>query len=199
MRSIQHRTSRWTSPNLLQELSESKSSQTSHRSMVADGRQSSLSILTTFPHHLHKMRRNPLNPLFSKRTVKEHAGSVQLCVTKLCARFDEFHVSQQPIGLQAAYSALTLDMITLYCLGRSYGSLEKADFDPQLGRCIASGGELRLLLKQFPWILKIFALLPSSIASRLNRNAVNMVNRRRVSLSSPRTNHGIVANRRHPW
>ena len=198
MRSIQHRTSRWTSPNPLQALSESKSSPMSHRSVVANSQQSSLSILTTFPHHLHKMRRDPLNPLFSKRTVNEYAGFIQSCVTKLCTRFDEFHVCQQPIELQVAYSALTLDMITLYCLGRSYGSLEKADFDPQLGRGIASGGELRLLLKQFPWILKIFALLPSSIASRLNRNCVDMVSRRRVSLSSPRTIYGTITNPRHP-
>ena len=136
------------------------------------------------------MRRSSLNPFFSKRAVTEYASFIQSCVTKLCGRLEEFHTSQKPVDVQVAYSALTLDVITLYCLGRSYGSLEKPDFDPQLGQGIASGGELRLLLKHFPWLLKVFALLPSSIALRLNRNAIGMVNRRRVTLASPHTPPG---------
>lgn len=182
MRSIQVRTSQWTSHNPMQELLESKSSQISCRWVAADGTQSPLSILSTVPHHLHKMRRNPLNPFFSKRAVNECAGFIQSCVSKLCARLEEFHASQKPVELQVAYNALTLDVITMLYLGRSYGSLEKPDFDPQLGKGIASGGELRLLLKHFPWIIKVFALLPSSITLRLNRNAVDLVNRRKVTL-----------------
>ena len=127
------------------------------------------------------MRRNHLNPFFSKRAVNECAGLIQSCVSKLCARLEEFHASQKPVDLQVAYSALTIDVITLYCLGRSYGSLEKPDFDPQLGKGMASSGELRLLLKQFPWIFKVFTLLPYSITGRLNPNAMDMVNRRRVT------------------
>lgn len=194
MRSIQDRTSRWTSPISLQERLESKPSRISCQSMVADGKQSSQSVLSTIPHHLHRMRRNPLNPFFSKRAVTEYASFIESCVTKLCARLEEFHTSQKPVEVQVAYSALTLDVITLYCLGRSYGSLEKPDFDPQLGQGIASGGELRLLLKQFPWILNVFALLPSSIALRLNRNALGMVHRRRVTRASPRTAHSTMTN-----
>lgn len=127
------------------------------------------------------MRRSPLNPFFSKRSVNEYASFIQSCVSKLCARLEEFQTSHKPVDLQVAYSALTLDVISLYCLGRSYNSLEKPDFDSQLGKGIASGGELRLLLKQFPWIFKVFTLLPHSIAVRLNRNAMHMINRRNVT------------------
>lgn len=198
MRSIRDHISRWTSPNPMKEPLESKSSRISCRPMVADVTQSSLSLLSTIPHNLHKMRRTPLNPFFSKRAVNECTGIIQSCVSKLCTRLEEYHASQTPVDLQLAYGALTVDVITLYCLGRSYGSLEKPDFDPQLGKGIASGGELRLLLKQFPWIFKVFTLLPCSIAVWLNRNAMDMVNRRRVTLSSARTTHGKITNPQRP-
>lgn len=184
MKSFQDHTSRLTSLSLMHELLESKSSEVSCRLVVADGTQSSLSIISTVQHDLHKKRRNHLNHFFSKRAVNEYAGCIQSCVSKLCTRLEEFQASQTPVDLRVAYSALTVDLITLYCLGRSSGSLDKPDFDPQLGKAIASGGELRSILKRFPWIFSVVTFLHESIGVPLGRNAMDMINRRKVTFSS---------------
>lgn len=162
----------------LQNNSESKSFQVSFRPKANS--KSSLSVIGTVSHNLHKMRRNALSPFFSKRSVMEYADSIQLCVDNLCAKLETFHASQSPINLRIAFGALTIDMITLYSYGRSYASLEKSNFDPELYQTMASGGELALLLKQCPWIFKLANLLPYSLAARLDPKVKNVINRKRV-------------------
>lgn len=147
---------------------------------MADGMQSSQSVISTVPHNLHRMRRSALSSLFSKRSVTQYAGSIQSCVDQLCARFAEFQTSQKPVDVQVAFAALTADVISLYSFGRSYNCLGKPNFDRELRDGTRSGGELRHLLKHYPWIFNVMMMLPYSITARLNRNAMDMINRRNV-------------------
>lgn len=110
----------------------------------------------------------------------ELAGLIQSCVDKLCARLEEFQQSGNAVDLRVAFSALTVDVISMYAYGRSFRILEKPDMDPNLYRNISSGGELGLLLKQYPWIWKIASMLPYWLLTLLNPNVINMVNQRKV-------------------
>ena len=122
-----------------------------------------------------------MSPFFSKRSVTQYAGSIQSCVDQLCARLDEFRTAHKPVDVQVAFNALTADVISLYSFGRSYNCLEKPDFDPQLRDGTRSGGELRHLLKHYPWIFNVMMMLPHSITARLSRNAMDMIDRRNVN------------------
>ena len=146
----------------------------------SDGMNSSGSVLTTVPHDLHRMRRSVLNPFFSKRSIVEHVGIIESAVDKLCVRVKEFHTSQDPLDLRVAFSALTADVISTYSYGRSYECLSKPDFDAELFTNIASGGELGLLLKHYPWIFTYANMLPYGIVKWLNPNLIAMIIRRIV-------------------
>ena len=113
----------------------------------------------------------------------DYAGLIESSVDKLCARLEEFQKSKSPVDLRVAFSALTVDIISMYSYGRSYDSLGRSDLDPGLYRTIASGGELGLLLKQCPWILSIASSLPYWLVSLLNRNVIDMIDRRKVMRS----------------
>ncbi|MCJ1287369.1 hypothetical protein MMC26_006718 [Xylographa opegraphella] len=138
----------------------------------------SLSIISTVPHNLHKMRRSSLNPFFSQKSVIEYSGSIQQCVDKLCSRLEEFRSSKIPIDLKITFAALTGDVISLYSFGKSYNGLDDPDFDPKLYRGTSSGGELALLLMQFPWIFPIANLLPYWLVARMDSNVADMLDRR---------------------
>jgi hypothetical protein len=80
-----------------------------------------------------------------------------------------------------AFCALTADVISLYSYGTSYDYLAKPDFEAGMGKLIVSGGELSLLLRQYPWIFKIANLLPYSLVARLDDKLNDMINRRKVT------------------
>ena len=126
------------------------------------------------------MRKRALSSFFSKRSVVKYADSIQLCVDKLCVRFEEFQTSQKSIDLRLVFGALTIDMISLYSYGRSYNCLEKPDFDIEFYQLMTSGGELALLGKQCPWIFKIANLLPYSLATSLEPKIKHLIKRKRV-------------------
>jgi hypothetical protein len=114
----------------------------------------------------------------------EYSGIIESAVEKLCTRLEEFCESRNPIDLKVAFAALSGDVISSYSFGKSYDSLEKPNLDPGLYKNIASGGELALLLKQFPWILNIATLLPYWLVGRLNQNVMAMINRRKVNIKA---------------
>jgi len=91
----------------------------------------SLSMLSTPPHDLHRLRRVPLNPYFSKRSVMRLEPVIQSCVDVLCERLREAEKSREPVNLGVACFALATDVITRYCFGESYGFLAKPDFGPE--------------------------------------------------------------------
>lgn len=136
-------------------------------------------MISTAPHKLHKMRRAPLNPFFSKGSVLKYIGIIQRCTEKLCTRLEGFYESKTPIDLRVAFSALTSDVISKYSYGESYDTLGKPDMDPHTYGSMVSTGELAHLLKHFPWIMRIANLLPHWVVA-LNRNVSNLHNRKKV-------------------
>ena len=90
----------------------------------------------------------------------KYIGSVESLLEKLSSRLEGFQVSQEPLNLRHAFSAFTLDVISLYCFGQEYNCLDKLDLDANRHTAIASGGELALLMKQYPWFLTITKVLP---------------------------------------
>lgn len=141
---------------------------------------SSLAVVGTASHNLHKMRKDALALFFSKRSVMMSADLIQLCVDKLCVRLEELAISQRSMNLRVIFGALSMDVICLFGYGRSYNSLEKSDFDIDLYQVMSSGGELALLLKQCPWMFQAANMLPYSLVARLNPKLMLAINRKHV-------------------
>src|SRR6185436_10574162 len=88
-----------------------------------------LSAFATNQHEHHRLRRSALNPFFSGRSVRALEPVILQTVDRLCARFDEASHSGEVVRLDAAYMALTMDVICVYVFGASEGHLEAADYN----------------------------------------------------------------------
>lgn len=82
------------------------------------------STLMTVQHDTHRARRDALSPFFSKRSVMQLEFMIRAKVDRLCDRIEDYLNSEQPINPSNAYTALVMDVICEYCLGKSYGYLD---------------------------------------------------------------------------
>jgi cytochrome P450 len=122
----------------------------------------------TVPHNLHRIRRAALNPFFSKRSVYKIEPLIMDKVQRLCARFDDEIKRKRVIRLDAAYMALTMDIITEYGYGESYDYLSEDDYKLMWKETIVGGVANGVMLRQFPWALPILSAIPLPILHKLD-------------------------------
>ena len=109
------------------------------------------------------MRRQPVNPYFSKQSVTKLEPAIRAVVENLCRRLCEFRELKEPVNIGHAYAALTLDIITDYCFAKSYGCINRPTFAPEWPAAIDATSKQSPLNKQFPSILKFFKMMPESV------------------------------------
>lgn len=119
-------------------------------------------------HHLHRMRRQVLNPFFSKACIVRLQPIITSMIEKLSARIDECKDAGQPINMRLAYMCFTTGVITSYSLNRCWNHLDIPDWSPLWCKTIRETAEMSKWLKQFPWMWKIIKGLPESIVGALN-------------------------------
>lgn len=81
----------------------------------------------TAPHELHRARRAPLAPYFSKRTIAEMSGTIQERIEALCRRMRAYQRQCKPVPLGLGFVALTTDIISGHALGDCYNLLDRED------------------------------------------------------------------------
>jgi cytochrome P450 len=139
-----------------------------------------LSMLSTAPHDLHRMRRAALNPYFSKKSVMRLERVIQSHVRALCERLGETQKSEEPVNLSVACFALTTDIITEYSFGKPSGYLTKPDFGAEWPALLRSIAELGHLLKQFGWLYPIMNAMPAWLVSLIKPEMIPLVHFRMV-------------------
>lgn len=115
---------------------------------------------TTVPHDLHRARRNPLNPFFSKRSVVQLEPLTRSKVETLSSRFANAADNDDVVRLDVAYMALTTDIISSYAFGEDTGYLSHPDFCAEWKQTILGGFETGALMRQFPWFLPVVKAMP---------------------------------------
>lgn len=105
-------------------------------------------------------------------------------VDRLCSRFRDAATCKQPVILEYAFGALTLDVITRYCYGIDYESVNNPDFDPMWLDAITDLSKNGHFLKHFGFMIPLMASLPDSLVLKLNPLIANMLKLQNVS---PRT------------
>jgi len=122
----------------------------------------------TAPHELHRLRREALNPFFSKRSVDAFEGRIRLKVDILCDRLEQYVNTEQVLELASALTALPLDVITEYCYNFSFDTLQKEDFAAQWKSIIAAVLEGIAVIKSFPIVMVFVESLPLSLAKKMS-------------------------------
>ena len=99
------------------------------------------------------MRRAALSPFFSKRSVTQLEPVIREKVEKLAGRFEAAAETREVIRLDAAYMALTMDVITQYSYAKSYNYLAEPDFKLEWKKTLVGGFEMGATMRHLPWLL----------------------------------------------
>ena len=130
---------------------------------------------STVPHNLHRLRRSAVNPFFSKRSVYQTEELIVSKIETLCRRFEAAIKTGEVVRLDAAYMALTMDIITHYSFGASYNYLDEDDFKLSWKETIVGGSANGAFLRQFPWALPIMKKVPLSVLQKMNPPAGSLL------------------------
>lgn len=158
----------------------------------------SAAVAQTVSRDLHRSRRTPLQPFFSKQAVLSLEASIQSKVDLMCKGIKERFISSQrilPIG--TAFTALTLDVITEYCFGESWNCLNELDFAQNWKDAMTNLFGPVPLVKQFPWVLQILNCIPSRFILKLGPDMARMPMAKEV-LSSVRQRGCLLTSSRQP-
>ncbi|KAF4540590.1 Cytochrome p450 [Lasiodiplodia theobromae] len=131
------------------------------------------STFGTVPHAHHRLRRQALNPFFSKRAVAALEPLVRDRVDRLVAAL--LLRASQPVELQTAFMALTLDVISSYAFGKPFGLVDAPDFGASWKKAIMASIEAGIVNRHFPWLGAVLTSLPDSVAVRISEPAAFFV------------------------
>lgn len=124
------------------------------------------STFATVSHNHHRLRRGAINPFFSKRAVSNAEKLIWEKIEILCQRFADACKAKQVVRLDAAYMALTMDIITHYAYGESYKYLWEDDFKLEWKETVIGGSASGAVIRQFPWAFPIMKSLPMPVLSK---------------------------------
>lgn len=114
-------------------------------------------------HDYHKMRRGALNSFFSTKAVVELEPVVKSKVDLLATRFEAAQKTGEIIRVDAAFMALTMDVICQYAFAKDDNMLLKDDFNLAWKEMIIGAFEGGALLMQFPSMVSIMNAVPDQI------------------------------------
>lgn len=139
-------------------------------------------IVGTISHDLHRKRRAPLNPYFSKQSVRRQEPIVKDRLLKLLERMSTFAKSGEVFPLSVAYQALTCDVINEYAFAKSTGYLKQDDFNASYFEAIAAMFELSHAMLHIGWLGTVLKSLPNSFKNNLSpgMSCVNKMRQVRV-------------------
>ncbi|KUL89806.1 hypothetical protein ZTR_00581 [Talaromyces verruculosus] len=126
------------------------------------------STFATVSHDHHRFRRSGLNPFFSKNAIFNNTSAlISDKLERLCEQFSEACKAGEVVRLDAAYMALTMDIITHYAFGESYNYLAEPDFKLEWKDTVIGGSASGAFIRQFPWAFSVMKSMPLNIMSQL--------------------------------
>lgn len=108
----------------------------------------SASVCITDPHQ-HRLRREILNPFFSKRTIAALSAVLHATAAKLCVNIATA-AENGAVPLQDAFHCMTVDIISGYAFGTSFNMLDAPDFNAVHVRSVERSAETQWLIKHLP-------------------------------------------------
>lgn len=121
------------------------------------------STISTIPHALHRRRRAMFANHFSTTSIHQLEPLLQSKVEKLIQRMYEAKLNKTPFPLTYAYSAMTIDIITLYLFGKPYGCLDSPSFAKHFHDVFSQTSLATHTTKQFPRLTSLLNFLPKRL------------------------------------
>ncbi|KAI5921294.1 cytochrome P450-like protein [Camillea tinctor] len=117
------------------------------------------SMFTTLDHNHHRLRRAALGTYFSKQKVRQLEPRLKSKVLLLKQRLLE-RKAPQSVNLKDAFSALTLDVISMYSFGGSIGALDRPDLGASWNDLVHFAIKLNPFARAFPFLARQMLNLP---------------------------------------
>ena len=134
----------------------------------------------TVSHDLHRLRRGALNRFFSKQAITGVEPLIRELIEKLCARFERFRETGEPVDTLQAYAALTTDIITRYSFNTSYGCIDDPTWKFEWPQAMVDSTTSAHLNKQFKWLFPAMQATPEWIVKIVNPAVMNLINFQKV-------------------
>ncbi|ESZ89926.1 hypothetical protein SBOR_9688 [Sclerotinia borealis F-4128] len=138
------------------------------------------SAFETIGHDLHRLRRNAVNPFFSKRSITCMEPVIKSKISLLSNIFQRHSIDCTPVNLRVVFSSLTLDIISDYCYGEAFGALTDDNLAEVWSTTLSQIMSITTLIMHFPVLFRIMKWLPDSLAGpvlRHHRNSRTQVQR----------------------
>ena len=124
-------------------------------------------IFATADHNLHKIRKTPLLPLFSKKRISDFQPVIQEKLDTLCSKIDKFALDSRPLALSRAFVAFSGDVITTYVFGQSHNHLESPGFKDTFHEPFMAASEAGLVALQFKFLYPLLESLPKWLVLKM--------------------------------
>ncbi|TGZ79934.1 cytochrome P450 [Ascodesmis nigricans] len=127
----------------------------------------------------HRIRRDLLNPFFSKKSISALSTTSQLIprtATTFLTRLTSFAASGEEFRIDLAFKCFTIDVISTYTFNRCFNTLQLANFDPLEVSAILGAIRQATLAEFFPWAQWAVLKAPGGRAfARLARMELGML------------------------
>ena len=124
---------------------------------------------------VHKYRRGGLAPFFSAQSIARFNPRVQAYTDRLVKRMQDCAARGESIPLFFAYRCLTVDIISEYLFGSNLGLLDRADWGRDFYSAWRSLWEMSPLIRQLPFILKVFNAMPRWMLALTQPKALEVI------------------------
>jgi hypothetical protein len=119
--------------------------------------------LGTIKHDLHRSRRAPLNPFFSKQSIRRLDPILQRTLTKVLRNLSAAAESGKIMGMNLLYSATTSDIIYDYCFGESSDNLDREDLNKPYFSGATESGRGYHFASFNPWFIPMLTTMPMQV------------------------------------
>ncbi|KAH8810910.1 cytochrome P450 [Xylogone sp. PMI_703] len=110
------------------------------------------SVIATISHEHHRLRRAALSPFYTKRSVRDSEPMIRKKVRTLTTRLQEAFQTGEVIRMDAAFVALSLDIIYKYCFAGEIELLLRKDFALEWRNALMTSAELAKVFKHLPFL-----------------------------------------------
>lgn len=129
------------------------------------------STIFTVDHHVHKIRRQPLAPFFSKARVRNNLYRIEKHLDRLCARISGYVSSGEIFDMGAATTAFSRDISGDFVIGKDYNSLSEEDFGIDLMIAIQGAGQIWRTNKFLRFLIHLPGLMPMDLPMKFLKGA----------------------------
>ncbi|KAK1756780.1 cytochrome P450 [Echria macrotheca] len=132
-------------------------------------------MFATTSNEIHRRRRAPLEPFFSRRNVLTLEDVIQNKVERLCGLVENSVSRGEGVDLWAAFRAVSVDVITEYAFDDCWGQLEREDLGDWFSVVMVNSGIAMWFLQQWPFLLTLMDKMPQGLVKKMDPGMGDML------------------------